>query len=329
MSGSSFGNILKIQTFGESHGISQGVVIDGVPAGILLCEEDFIEDMDRRKPSNDKSSTTRKESDTVHILSGVFDGKTTGTPIALVINNENQNSKAYDNIKDLYRPGHGDFTYDAKYGFRDYRGGGRSSGRETVGRVAAGVVAKKICSLVGITFNTSFVYPETIPENDSVGGKVFLEINNVPAGLGEPVFNKLDALLSMGIMSIGAIKAVEIGDGCKVSETLGSENNDEFINLNGKITTRTNHCGGILAGISTGNTINLTAYVKPVPSISLEQNTVNRLGEEEKIVITGRHDKCIVPRVAPVIEAMGALVIADALLSNMTAKAENITKIYN
>lgn len=328
MSGSSLGKILKITTWGESHGPSLGVVIDGVPSGISLSCEDFIEDMKRRKPSEKSTSTKRKENDEVNILSGVFEGKTTGTPISLLIENTDQHSTDYSEIKDVYRPGHADFTYESKYGFRDYRGGGRSSGRETASRVAAGVVAKKIISELGVTLESSFVYREDIPSGDSAGGKVITTIKNVPVGLGEPVFDKLDALLSHAIMSIGAIKAIEFGDGIKVCEMLGSENNDEFINNGEKVITKTNHCGGILGGISNGQDIVITSYVKPTPSISLKQNTVDKEGNNTTINIKGRHDVSIVPRVVPVIEAMCSIVIADELLCNLSSKIENVKTFY-
>ena len=328
MSGSSIGKIFTVTTWGESHGAAIGVVLDGVPAGINLCEEDFLEDMSRRRPSSDKVSTKRKESDTVRIMSGVYNGVTLGTPISLMIVNEDQHSPSYDNLEHTYRPGHADFTYDCKYGVRDHRGGGRSSGRETAARVAAGVVAKKMLAPLGVTFESVPKLREDIPAGDSVGGTVSLCIKNIPSGLGEPVFDKLDGLLSRAIMSVGAVKAVEIGDGIKVADALGSENNDEFTVENGKIVTKTNHCGGILGGMSTGGDIIIKAYIKPTPSISLPQNTVTDTMEPTTLEIKGRHDISIVKRVAPVLEAMCAIVLADELLANMSAKMSNVISFY-
>lgn len=327
MNGSEFGNIFKITTFGESHGPAIGAIIDGVPSGIDLCEEDFSYYMQQRKPQKE-NETNRVECDFVKILSGVFEGKTTGTPIALMIENNNTKSSDYEDIKNVYRPGHADFTYDAKYGFRDFRGGGRSSGRETATRVACGVVARKILDRLNIQIESEFVYKEIEDNTDSSGGFVNLSIKNVPAGLGEPVFNKLDAMLSHAIMSVGAVKAIEFGDGLKVTEMTGSEFNDEFYIDNGKVYTKTNHCGGILGGISTGGEIRIKAFIKPTPSISQKQNTVNSDLQETTIEIKGRHDKCIVRRVSYVLEAMTAIVLADALLMNATQKIENILKIY-
>lgn len=328
MSASSFGKLFTITTWGESHGPSVGVVIDGVPAGISLTSQDFISDMSRRKPSDSKTSTKRKESDQVKILSGVFEGKTLGTPISLLIENEDSHSSDYEDIKNIYRPGHADFTYDAKYGFRDYRGGGRSSGRETACRMAAGVIAKKILESLGMSVSSTVIYPQDIPEGDSAGGKVTVTIDNVIKGLGEPVFDKLDALLSHAVMSVGAVKAVEIGDGIASADSLGSEFNDEFTVKEDNIVKATNHSGGILGGISDGSPIVVTAYIKPTPSISLQQFTVTDKAEPVSISIKGRHDSCIVPRVAPVIEAMCAIVIADALLVNMSSKIDNIISFY-
>ena len=328
MSGSTIGKIFTVTTWGESHGAAIGAVLDGVPAGIKLCEDDFLTDMSRRRPSSDKVSTKRKESDTVKIMSGVYNGLTLGTPISLIIFNEDQHSPSYDNLEHTYRPGHADFTYDMKYGFRDHRGGGRSSGRETAARVAAGVIAKKILEPLGVTFESEPVLKEDIPAGDSVGGTVSLRIKNVPAGLGEPVFDKLDGLLSRAIMSVGAVKAIEFGDGIKASKTLGSKNNDEFINKNGKIVTKTNHSGGVLGGMSTGGDIVIKAYIKPTPSISLPQKTVNDKGEPVTLEIKGRHDISIVKRVAPVLEAMCAIVLADELLANMSSKMSNVVSFY-
>lgn len=327
MSESTFGNIFKVTTFGESHGPAIGAVIDKVPAGLSLSEEDFVPYMLARRPSADKTSTQRRESDTVHILSGVFNGKTTGTPISLIIYNEDSKSSDYEAIKDIYRPGHADFTYDVKYGFRDYRGGGRSSGRETATRVAAGVVARKILDLLNIKIDSAYSYPQT-ESADSVGGKVDICISNVPAGLGEPVFDKLDAVLSHALMSVGAVKAISFGDGLKAPDSTGLTFNDSFTAAGDIISTETNHSGGILGGISNGNDITLTCFIKPTPSTPLLQKTVNKDGQPVDLEIKGRHDKCIVPRVAPVLEAMCAITLADMLLLNMSSTAEGIIKYY-
>jgi chorismate synthase len=366
MSGSIYGKNLQISTWGESHGPALGVVIDGVPAGLSLCEKDIQSFLDRRKPGQNSISTPRKEDDKVEILSGVFESRTTGTPISLMVRNTSQHSADYSEIASYYRPGHADYTFDAKYGFRDYRGGGRSSGRETIGRVAAGAIASKILSELGITveaFTSSIgpvkadlsTYdrkkvlnnPTAMPDDeanakaleyiskmreecDSVGGIMECRINGVPAGIGEPVFDKLDALLSKAVMSIGAVKAVEIGDGTKVSEKNGSENNDEFtVDEKGNTVKKTNHSGGILGGISDGSEIVVRAYVKPTPSIFREQSTVNKDGKEITVQIKGRHDPIIVPRAVVVMESMCALTILDLMISNMSSKMESIKKIYS
>ena len=364
MSGSTFGNIFKITTWGESHGAALGVVVDGCPAGLPLCEEDIQVYLDRRKPGNSPFATQRKEGDLVEILSGVFEGKTTGTPISLLVRNTSQRSSDYSEIASYYRPGHADYTFDEKYGFRDYRGGGRSSGRETIGRVAAGAIAAKLLSSLGIEVmaytqsignisirESNFSLEEArsnktgMPdanankeaealltkcmENlDSCGGVVTCKIRHCPAGLGEPVFDKLDAGLAKALMSIGAVKAVEIGDGVKVATMYGSENNDCFRMADGKIEKATNHAGGILGGMSDGSEIICRAYIKPTPSIFQKQNTVNKNGENIEIQIKGRHDPIIVPRAVVVVEAMAALTVADALLMNMTAKLDSIKKFY-
>lgn len=364
MAGSSFGTIFRITTWGESHGPALGVVIDGCPAGLPLCEEDIQIYLDRRKPGSNTFSTPRKEDDKVEILSGVFDGRTTGTPISLLIRNTSQKSADYSDIASYYRPGHADYSFDSKYGFRDYRGGGRSSGRETAGRVAAGAIASKILEEIGVkvtaytrsigeikvdidTFdkdailNTASCMPDyhadtlareyldkARAEGDSVGGVMECRIEGVPAGIGDPVFDKLDANLAKAVMSIGAVKAVEIGDGCKVSERLGSENNDAFRIDNGNVVKSTNHSGGILGGISDGDTILVRAHVKPTPSIFKEQDTVNNIGKEINIKIKGRHDPIIVPRAVVVMECMCALTILDSMLINMSAKLENLIDFY-
>ncbi len=340
MAGSTFGTIFRITTWGESHGKGIGVVVDGCPAGIPLTEADIQPYNDRRRPNAGKMSTKRKEPDTVEILSGTFEGKTTGTPISILIRNTDQHSGDYSNIMDIYRPGHADFGFDKKYGFRDYRGGGRSSGRETAGRVAGGAVAMQLLKQIGITFQTE-VLIGGIPadealelldacraKGDSIGSTVKCTVSGVPAGLGDPVFEKLDANLAKAIFSIGAVKAFEIGDGCAVSSARGSENNDAFTPGEHGPKTVTNHAGGVLGGFSSGSDLILTAHFKPTPSISQPQQTVNRKGSAEEIVIKGRHDPVIGPRAAVVVECMAALVIADALLLNMTANMDGIRKFY-
>ena len=365
MAGSTLGNIFKITTWGESHGAALGVIIDGCPAGLYLCEEDIQKFLDRRKPGQSQFTTPRKESDRVQILSGVFEGKTTGTPISLVVYNENQRSKDYSEIASYYRPGHADYTFDMKYGFRDYRGGGRSSGRETIGRVAAGAVAVKILNQLGITFttytksigpivcderrfdatqinqntlympdaeaaaNASAYLEACMADNDSAGGVVECIISGMPVGIGDPVFEKLDANLAKAIMSIGAVKGFEIGDGFKAAKATGKTNNDAFrIDEHGKIEKATNHAGGILGGMSDGSDILLRASIKPTPSISATQQTVNKSNEEIDINIHGRHDPIIAPRAVVVVEAMAALTIVDALFLNMSAKLDSVREFY-
>ncbi len=364
MAGSTFGTIFRITTWGESHGKALGVVIDGCPAGLPLCEEDIQQYLNRRKPGQSAVTTSRREDDTVEILSGVFEGRTTGTPISLMVRNTAQLSADYSNIADCYRPGHADYTYDAKYGFRDYRGGGRSSGRETVGRVAAGAIALKILKemQIDVCAYTRSIGPVSIDETrfdkcailhtatampdygadekareflqtlredlDSVGGVMECVVTGVPAGIGDPVFEKLDAALAKAVMSIGAVKAVEIGDGAAVSGKRGSENNDAFTMQNSSVTKASNHAGGILGGISDGSPIIIRAHVKPTPSIYREQKTVTRDGQEISLQIKGRHDPVIMPRAAVVMEAMAALTILDAMLVNMSAKLDNIIDFY-
>ena len=366
MAGSTFGKHFTFTTWGESHGKAIGVVVDGCPAGLELCEEDIQAYLDRRKPGQSKFTTQRKEDDSVEILSGIFEGKTTGTPISMLVQNTNQRSADYSEIASYYRPGHADYTFDAKYGFRDYRGGGRSSARETIGRVAAGAIAAKLLKSLGITvcayakvigpysvpddkINLSYINenPFFMPDNetaskvseylkgqienqDSVGGIIECVIKNMPAGIGEPVFDKLDAKLAGAIFSIGAVKGVEIGAGFKAAGMTGSENNDAFIaDKNGNITKKTNHAGGILGGISDGSDIILRAAIKPTPSIARTQSTVNRSGENIEINIKGRHDPIIVPRAVVVVESMAAAVLTDALFANMYSRLDNIKKIYN
>lgn len=364
MAGSTYGKIFQLTTWGESHGAALGVVIDGCPAGLSLCADDIQAYLDRRRPGQSRLSTQRSEADTVEILSGIFEGRTTGTPISMMIRNTSQRSGDYGEIANYYRPGHADYTFDAKYGFRDYRGGGRSSGRETAGRVAAGAVAAKLLQEFGISLTayTLSIGPVSIDRNkfdidairttptgmpdadasaaaeaymadcmknyDSSGGVIECVIDGVPAGLGDPVFEKLDANLGKAVMSIGAVKAVEIGDGTEVSTRQGSQNNDPFRMQNGRITKTSNHAGGILGGISDGSRIVLRAHVKPTPSIFSPQQTVNRQGENIEISIKGRHDPVIVPRAVVVVESMAALTLADALLLNASARLDNLKKLY-
>ncbi len=366
MPGNTFGHSFKIITWGESHGRAVGVTVDGVPAGLLLCEEDVQKELDRRRPGQSEVSTPRKEADRVEILSGLFEGKTTGTPIAMLVWNKDADSGSYDNIKDLARPGHGDYPYIAKYGIRDYRGGGRSSARETIGRVAAGAIAKKLLSYSGIdifahvielggicadpvSFDDILNNVEKTPvrcadldaaekmlekiilalaEGDSIGGVVEIIARGVPAGIGEPVFDKLDADISKAVMSIGAVKGVEIGAGFKSAKMYGSEMNDPFIIKDGVIATGSNNAGGIIGGISSGMPIICRAAVKPTPSISKMQHTVNMSTlDETTIIIEGRHDPTIPPRMVPVAEAMVAIVIADHMIRSSRIGANSLLNI--
>lgn len=338
-----FGTLFKITSFGESHGPAVGCVIDGCPSGIKLDVKELEVALEARKPRS-KFGTARKETDKVEILSGIFEGKTLGTPIAIMVLNEDVKSKDYDHLKNVFRPGHADLAYQLKYGHRDYRGGGRSSGRETVARVIAGAVAKKLLS--GVKFegmvtaiawveavNKSYKFAQSNPlffadqnkletvekflkevkdKGDSVGGVIELRVKNLKSGFGEPVFDKLEAKLAQACLSIGGVRAIEFGDGIKAASSLGSEFNDEILNLKGK--TKTNHSGGISGGISNGNDLVLRLYIKPTPSISIEQETINRQGKKVKLKIKGRHDTCIVPRVLPVVEAMVAITLADFYL---------------
>lgn len=365
MSGSVLGEIFKISTWGESHGKAIGVTVGGCPAGIFIDENDIQIELDRRKPGSNKFGTMRNESDTVEILSGVFEGKTTGTPISMIIYNKDNRSRDYSEISEVFRPGHGDYSYQEKYGIRDYRGGGRSSGRETAARVAAGAVAKKVLSHIGIEINAytisigeisidrnNFDYneinnnqlympdknayekaatfiEETRKQQDSLGGIIECVIKGVPVGIGEPVFDKLDANIAKAVMSIGAVKGIEFGLGFEASHVKGSYNNDEFFADSGEIEKRTNNSGGVLGGISDGSPIVFRAAFKPTPSISLTQKTVNASKENVDINIKGRHDPVIVPRAVPVVEAMAAIVLTDLLLINMTAKIDNIKKVYD
>lgn len=357
MPGSTFGTIFRIMTWGESHGKGVGVTIDGCPAGLSLREEDIQKYLDRRKPGQSQFTTARKEGDEVEILSGVFEGKTTGTPISMIVWNKDQRSKDYSSIMNVYRPGHADYTFDKKYGFRDYRGGGRSSARETIARVAAGAVACKILEQYGInvtaytksigayeidpiqfdlserdrnklympdaeTAKAAESYLETlIAKQDSAGGVVECVITGVPAGVGEPVFDKLDARLAQAVVSIGAVKGFEVGDGFAAARSTGSLNNDVFCTDDaGNVRKETNHSGGILGGMSDGSEIVFRAAFKPTPSIAQEQRTINRSGENVKISIHGRHDPVVVPRAVVVVEAMAALTVLDLLLMNKNSK---------
>lgn len=364
MAGSTYGNILRITTWGESHGKGIGVVVDGVPSGLELCEADIQKFLDRRKPGQSKYTTPRKEDDTVEILSGVFEGKTTGTPISLAVYNKTQRSADYSEIAGYYRPGHADYTFDMKYGFRDYRGGGRSSGRETIGRVAAGAIAVKILEQLGISVNAytksigdisidydrfdikealrnPFSMPDAqaaarveefasraIANKDSVGGIVECVIKNVMPGIGEPVFDKLDANLAKAIMSIGAVKGFEIGDGFEAAKLTGKSNNDGFRMENGRIIKTSNHSGGVLGGMSDGSDIIFRAAFKPTPSIASVQNTVNKAGQNIEVSVKGRHDPMIVPRAVVVVETMAALTVVDLIFTAMTSRMDRITAFW-
>ena len=355
----SFGQKLKFSTFGESHGTALGCLLDGVPAGLEIDEEYIQSELDRRKPGKSEFETARKEADKVEILSGVFEGLSTGTPIAMIIYNTNQKSKDYTNIKDVFRPGHADFTYFHKYGIRDYRGGGRSSARETAARVAAGAIAKLMLNKLSISIESgisevhgiksekfdyknaksSIIYAldaskeeaqkEAILKaknsHDSVGGVSRVLIKGAPVGLGQPLYYKLDAILADAMMGINAVKAVEIGDGVLSAEVLGSQNNDE-IRANG---FESNHAGGILGGISNGEDIVMNVYFKPTPSIFKEQHTVTTTNEEVDFSLKGRHDPCVAIRGTVVCESMAALVIADMMLLNMGSNIEGFLKYYS
>ena len=323
----SFGRNFRITSFGESHGPAVGVIIDGCPAGMKLTVQDIQPMLDRRRPGTSLLTSPRNEKDRVEILSGIFEGKTTGAPIAMMVRNEHQKPEDYDELREKFRPGHADFTYAEKYGIRDHRGGGRSSGRETLGRVAAGAVALTYLSERGITVTGRIlnIHGKTNPDEfeqeivlakeagDSVGGIVEVTAFGCPPGLGDPVFGKLDALIAGAMMGIGAVKGVEIGDGFAVAGRFGSENNDQMTG-NGFLS---NHAGGILGGISSGQDIVVRIAVKPTPSIAKVQQTRNIHGDVVEISVGGRHDPCIVPRIVPVAEAMLALVLADCMLEQM------------
>jgi len=358
MAGNTFGQIFRVTSFGESHGPAVGVIVDGCPAQLPLTTDEIQLDLDRRKPGQNALSSTRKESDEVRILSGVYQGKTTGTPIALLIENCDARSQDYEQLANIYRPGHADFSYDRKYGHRDPRGGGRSSARITAGHVAAGAIAKKILrvknriEIVAYVSSVSDIRAnidsdtlslpdvesspvrcpdpvaaekmrarirQTKADQDSLGGTIGCTIRNVPAGLGEPVFDKLEADLAKAMLLINAASGFEIGLGFSGSALRGSQYNDPFVVEDNQIRTQTNHCGGIQGGISNAMPIQFRVAFKPTPSIARQQETVTRGGEKTSISIQGRHDPCIVPRAVPIVEAMAALVLCDHLLRQQTA----------
>ncbi len=353
----SYGTLFRISTFGESHGPAIGVVIDGCPAGLAIDEAFIQSELNRRKPGQSKITTQRKEDDTFKILSGVFEGKSTGTPIALIIENQDQRSKDYSHIKNTYRPSHADFTYDAKYGFRDYRGGGRSSARETAARVAAGAIAKLLLKTIGVE---CYAYVSQVGnlkappytqldltkteanivrcpdaataekmialidqvrlDRDTIGGVVTGVIKNTPVGLGEPVFDKLHAELGKAMLSINAVKGFEYGSGFEGVALRGSQHNDEFYKEGDRIRTKTNHSGGVQGGISNGEDIYFHVAFKPVATIMQDQATVDNAGNETVVSGKGRHDPCVVPRAVPIVEAMAALVLVDFYLRSSTNK---------
>ena len=363
MAGSTMGRQFRVTTWGESHGKALGAVIDGCPAGLELTEADIQAFLDRRKPGQSKFTTARGEGDEVEILSGVFEGVTTGTPISVMVRNADQHSKDYSNIATVYRPGHADYTFQEKYGIRDYRGGGRSSGRETIGRVAAGAIASKILESLGIEILTytksigdveiSEVDVEEIENNklympdaaaakkaeayleecmsrgDSAGGVVECRVCGLPVGIGEPVFDKLDAELAKAMLSIGAVKGFEIGDGFAAAHANGSTNNDAFTGDGESVCKVTNHSGGVLGGMSDGGDVVFRVAFKPTPSISRKQQTVNEEGENVEIEIHGRHDPIIVPRAVVVVECMAAITILDLLYANQSARLEWLQDFYN
>jgi len=353
----SYGKLFRITTFGESHGPAIGVVIDGCPAGLEIDEAYIQAELDRRKPGQSKITTQRKESDTFKILSGVFEGKTTGTPIAIVIENEDQRSKDYSHIAESFRPSHADFTYEQKYGTRDYRGGGRSSARETAARVAAAAIPKLLlkkhsveihafvsqvgdisaphytkmdlskteenivrCPDPGTANQMIELIDEVRKDQDTIGGLVTCVVQGTPVGLGEPVFDKLHAELGKAMLSINAVKGFEYGSGFEGIKLRGSQHNDEFINEGGKIRTKTNHSGGVQGGISNGEDIYFNVAFKPVATIMKDQQSVTTDGEATTVRGKGRHDPCVVPRAVPIVEAMAALVIADFMLRNEVSK---------
>lgn len=353
-----FGERFSMTTFGESHGKAIGCVLDGVPAGLAIDEAYIQSELDRRKPGQNEFATARKESDQVEILSGVFEGLSTGTPIMMVIYNTDQKSGDYSNVKDIFRPGHADFTYFHKYGLRDYRGGGRSSARETAARVAGGAVAKLMLRELGIEFasgisaihgieaqSLDFSYPKNSPiyaldtkvedaqkaaileaknTHDSVGGVATVKISGLPIGLGEGLYYKLDAVLAEAMMGINAVKAVEIGEGIHSAELLASQNNDPITPKGFK----SNHAGGILGGMSNGDDVLVRVHFKPTPSIFIDQESVNTDNESVHVSLKGRHDPCVAVRGSVVAESMAALVIADMVLLNMGRTMSGVTNYY-
>lgn len=358
MAGNTFGQAFRITTFGESHGVAIGVIVDGCPAGVPIDEAFIQQELDRRRPGQSKIVTQRNESDSAQILSGVFEGKSTGHPIALVIYNEDQRSKDYSHIADKYRPSHADFTYQSKYGFRDYRGGGRSSARETAARVAGGAIAKMLLHTEGVVVNayvsqvghlktdkpyneldfneietTAVRCPdlemaermialiqEVKKEGDTIGGVTTCVIQGCPVGLGEPAFDKLHADLAKAMLSINAAKGFEYGSGFEGITMRGSEHNDAFYTEGSKVRTKSNHSGGIQGGISNGEDIYFRVAFKPVATIIPAQESVNMAGETVEVTGRGRHDPCVLPRAVPIVESMAAIVIADHLLRNRLAK---------
>jgi chorismate synthase len=353
----SYGSLFRISTFGESHGAGIGVVIDGCPAGLAIDEAFIQHELDRRKPGQSKITTQRKEDDSFKILSGVFEGKSTGTPIAIFIENQDQRSKDYSHLESAFRPSHADYTYQTKYGIRDHRGGGRSSARETAARVAAGAIAKLLLNHAGVSIQayvsqvghlqappytqldlskteTNIVRCPDAPtaaqmidlidhvrlDRDTIGGVVTCVIKNTPVGLGEPVFDKLHAELGKAMLSINAVKGFEYGSGFEGIKLRGSQHNDAFFNDGDRIRTHTNHSGGIQGGISNGEDIYFNVAFKPVATIMQDQPSVDKEGNEAVVSGKGRHDPCVVPRAVPIVEAMAALVLADFMLRNRSAR---------
>ncbi|MBO5197278.1 MAG: chorismate synthase [Lachnospiraceae bacterium] len=365
MAGSIYGTLFRLSTWGESHGDGIGVVVDGCPAGLPLTEEAVQQYLNRRKPGQTRYSTPRRENDTVSILSGVFEGRTTGTPISMLVKNESQRSSDYSEIAGYYRPGHADYTMDQKYGFRDYRGGGRTSARETIGRVAGGAVASKLLEELGISVcaYTRSIGPvsinykncskenieksplrmpdlhaseqaeelleKTMKEQDSLGGIIECIVSGVPAGIGEPVFDKLDACLAHAVLSIGATKGIEFGAGFDAAAMRGSEDNDGFTaDACGHVRKTSNNAGGILGGMSDGSEIIFRTAFKPTPSISREQQTVNKAGEPITVSVRGRHDPIVVPRAVVVVESMAAVAIADLMMCSMSSRLDRMKDFF-
>jgi chorismate synthase len=356
MSGNTFGKLFTVTSFGESHGLGLGAIIDGCPPGLALSEADLQDDLDRRRPGTSRYTTARKEPDQVKIMSGVFEGKTTGTPIGLLIENTDQRSKDYGNIAQSFRPGHADYTYWQKYGIRDYRGGGRSSARETAMRVAAGAIAKKyllqkfgmkiqgcvtqigdVCAENfdwNVIEDNPFFFPDAskldaldellrgiIRQKDSIGAKIMVKASNVPVGLGEPIFDRLDADIAHGLMSINAVKGVEIGDGFEVVNQKGSEHRDELTPEG----FSTNHSGGVLGGISSGQNIVANIAMKPTSSIGVSGKTIDLSGEPADLITKGRHDPCVGIRAVPIAEAMLALTLMDHFLRHRAQNADVVS----